>query len=131
MFENHLSCNATCRALRNMAKSVCVQSYGSHGGSVNKAAQIVLAFLLVATSARAGAQTIKSAKSSSGPRTAATSEIGKFMGELYRRGQFNGSVLVADREGIIYRGAFGLANRSSNVAFTPDTPSCLASLSKP
>jgi CubicO group peptidase (beta-lactamase class C family) len=98
---------------------------------VNKAAQIVLAFLLVATSARAGAQTIKSAKSSSGPRTAATSEIGKFMGELYRRGQFNGSVLVADREGIIYRGAFGLANRSSNVAFTPDTPSCLASLSKP
>src|SRR5580704_12847447 len=53
------------------------------------------------------------------------------MGELYRRGQFNGSVLVADREGIIYRGAFGLANRSSNVAFTPDTPSCLASLSKP
>jgi CubicO group peptidase (beta-lactamase class C family) len=53
------------------------------------------------------------------------------MGELYRRGQFNGAVLVADREGIIYRGAFGLANQTSNVAFTPDTPSCLASLSKP
>jgi CubicO group peptidase (beta-lactamase class C family) len=53
------------------------------------------------------------------------------MGELYRCGQFNGAVLVADREGIIYRGAFGFANQSSNVAFTPDTPSCLASLSKP
>jgi CubicO group peptidase (beta-lactamase class C family) len=90
---------------------------------VNKAG-IALAFLLIATGAAAGAQAIKSANSPSGPRTAATSEIGTFMGELYRRGQFNGAVLVADREGIIYRGAFGLANRSSNVAFTPDTPSC-------
>jgi CubicO group peptidase (beta-lactamase class C family) len=98
---------------------------------VNKLAGIVLAFLLMATGAAAGAQAIKSANSSPEPRTAAASEIGNFMGQLYRRGQFNGAVLVADREGIIYRGAFGLANRSSNVAFTPDTPSCLASLSKP
>ena len=98
---------------------------------MNKAAGIVLAFLLVATGEAAGAQAIKSARSSSGPRAAATNEIGNFMGELYRRGQFNGAVLVADREGIIYRAAFGLANRSSNVVFTPDTPSCLASLSKP
>jgi CubicO group peptidase (beta-lactamase class C family) len=101
------------------------------GFYVNKAARIALAFLLVATSARADAHAIKSAKSSSESRIAAGSEIGNFMGELYRRGQFNGSVLVADRDGIIYRSAFGLANRSSNVAFTPDTPSCLASLSKP
>lgn len=97
---------------------------------MNKVAFIVLAFLLLG-GARADAQATKSTNSSSGPRTAETGGIEKFMGELYRRGQFNGAVLVADREGIIYRGAFGLANRSSNVAFTPDTPSCLASLSKP
>jgi CubicO group peptidase (beta-lactamase class C family) len=98
---------------------------------VNKSAFIVLAFLLLGTGARADAQATKSTNSSSGPRTAEARGIEKFMGELYRRGQFNGAVLVADREGIIYRGAFGLANRTSNVAFTPDTPSCLASLSKP
>jgi CubicO group peptidase (beta-lactamase class C family) len=98
---------------------------------VNKSAFIVLAFLLLGTGARADAQVIKSTNSSSEPRTAEARGIEKFMGELYRRGQFNGAVLVADREGIIYRGAFGLANRTSNVAFTPDTPSCLASLSKP
>jgi CubicO group peptidase (beta-lactamase class C family) len=98
---------------------------------VNKLAFIVLAFLLLGTGARADAQVKKSTNSSSGPRTAEARGIEKFMGELYRRGQFNGAVLVADGEGIIYRGAFGLANRTSNVAFTQDTPSCLASLSKP
>jgi CubicO group peptidase (beta-lactamase class C family) len=45
--------------------------------------------------------------------------------------QFNGAVLLADRQGIVYRGGFGVANGAPNAAFTPDTPSCLASLSKP
>ena len=98
---------------------------------MNKTAFAVLAFVLAGIATRAGAQATNSAISPSVPRTAKTRGIEKFMGELYRRGQFNGAVLVADREGVIYRGAFGLANRTTNVAFTPDTPSCLASLSKP
>jgi CubicO group peptidase (beta-lactamase class C family) len=64
-------------------------------------------------------------------RSAAAKGIEKFMAELNRRGQFNGAVLVADRQGVVYRGGFGIANRASNSTFTPDTPSCLASLSKP
>jgi CubicO group peptidase (beta-lactamase class C family) len=98
---------------------------------VNKTASAVLAFVLAGIATRAGAQATNSAISPSVPRTAKARRIEKFMGELYRRGQFNGAVLVADREGVIYRGAFGLANRTTNVAFKPDTPSCLASLSKP
>jgi CubicO group peptidase (beta-lactamase class C family) len=98
---------------------------------VSKAPLIFLAFLLAGTGVRADAQATKSASSSSQLRSAATRGIDKFMGELYKRGQFNGAVLVADREGIIYRGAFGLANGTSKLSFTPDTPSCLASLSKP
>jgi len=31
----------------------------------------------------------------------AAAEIGKFMQGLYRRGQFNGAVIVAEREGLI------------------------------
>src|SRR6185312_5548472 len=31
----------------------------------------------------------------------------------------------------LYRAAFGLADEASHRAFTPETPSCLASLSKP
>jgi hypothetical protein len=53
---------------------------------VNKSAFIVLAFLLLGTGARADAQATKSTNSSSGPRTAETRGIEKFMGELYRRG---------------------------------------------
>lgn len=98
---------------------------------MSKSAFIVLAFVLVSTATRADTQGANAPISPSKLRTADTTAIEKFMGELYSRGQFNGAVLVANREGIIYRGAFGLANRGTQVAFTPDTPSCLASLSKP
>jgi len=57
--------------------------------------------------------------------------IGDLMSRLHDRGQFNGEILVAQRGKILYRGAFGLSNQNSGRSFTPDTPSCLASLSKP
>jgi len=64
------------------------------------------------------------------PVTAPTS-IGKLMRQLHERGQFNGAVLVAQRGRIVYRGSFGVSDQSSGRAFTLDTPSYLASVSKP
>lgn len=60
-----------------------------------------------------------------------SAEIGNLMNQLHHRGQYDGAVLVAQQGKILYRGAFGLADESSKRAFTIDTPSCLASLSKP
>jgi CubicO group peptidase (beta-lactamase class C family) len=57
--------------------------------------------------------------------------IENLMSQLHERGQFNGEILVAQRGKILYRGAFGLSDQKSGQTFTPDTPSCLASLSKP
>jgi CubicO group peptidase (beta-lactamase class C family) len=70
---------------------------------------------------------------SSGQETTikASQTIDILMRRLHERGQFNGAVLVAQRDRIVYRGSFGLADRSSGRPFTPDTPSCLASVSKP
>lgn len=59
------------------------------------------------------------------------SRIDKLMTELHERGQFKGEILVARQGNIVYRGAFGAADPGTGRAYTPDTPSCLASLSKP
>ena len=45
-------------------------------------------------------------------------------------GLFSGAVLVAERGQVIYRGAFGMANREWDVANTTDTKFRLASVSK-
>jgi CubicO group peptidase (beta-lactamase class C family) len=57
--------------------------------------------------------------------------INNLMRQLHERGQFNGVVLVAQNGKIVYRGSFGPSDRSPGRAYTPDTPSCLASVSKP
>lgn len=49
---------------------------------------------------------------------------------LAARGQFNGSVLVAERGRVIYENAFGEADFKNHIAFTPATPCYLASLAK-
>lgn len=61
---------------------------------------------------------------------AETEAINTLMTNLYERGQFNGSIIVARDGKVIYRNAFGEANRESHRQFTPTTPSCLASVSK-
>ncbi len=98
---------------------------------MNTAISAVLTLVLMTAGTEPTVQRANPSVSSLSRPSNAAAEIGKFMQELYRRGQFNGAVLVADRQGIVYRGGFGVANRASNTAFTPDTPSCLASLSKP
>jgi len=61
----------------------------------------------------------------------AAANIDHLMRQLHERGQFNGAVLVAERGRIVYRGSFGVSDQNSGRAFTPDTPTCLASVSKP
>ena len=57
-------------------------------------------------------------------------EIGRLMMTLHARGQYNGSIVVAKRGKVLYRNAFGEANEQTHQPFTPETPSCLASVSK-
>ncbi|MGP0018365.1 MAG: serine hydrolase [Candidatus Sulfotelmatobacter sp.] len=57
-------------------------------------------------------------------------KIASLMSALHERGQFNGAVLVAARGSVIYRGAFGKANFQTNTDLTPETPLCLASVTK-
>lgn len=60
----------------------------------------------------------------------ATAAVHTLMTKLYERGQFNGSIIVTHDGDVIYRNAFGEANRESHLKFTPKTPSNLASVSK-
>lgn len=57
-------------------------------------------------------------------------EIDKLMSTLRERGQFNGSILVAEQGKIIYRKAFGKANFRKSADFTPETASNIGSLTK-
>jgi CubicO group peptidase (beta-lactamase class C family) len=56
--------------------------------------------------------------------------INKLMTDLYRRGQFNGSVIVAVKGKVIYTNGFGESNFETHEKFSPSTISCLASVSK-
>jgi len=58
------------------------------------------------------------------------SQIDSLMLKLYNRGQFNGSVLVAEHGDVIYKKGFGKANFKKALDYTPATPSYLASLTK-
>ena len=49
----------------------------------------------------------------------------------HRNGVFNGTVLVADKGEIIYKKAFGVADRDWNIPNTTDTKFKIASISKP
>jgi len=58
------------------------------------------------------------------------SKIDALMRTLSERGQFSGSILVAEHGRIIFEHGFGKSDMKRNVAFTPDTPVYLASLTK-
>jgi CubicO group peptidase (beta-lactamase class C family) len=68
-----------------------------------------------------------------GPGTPANrpAEIGSLFAQRHEQGLFDGEVLVAERGIVVYSGGFGLADREAKLPYTPNTPSCLASLSKP
>ncbi len=57
-------------------------------------------------------------------------EIDTFLSTLYVCGQFTGAVLVAEHGHVIYKKAFGLADRENNKPFTLQTPEYIGSLSK-
>ena len=57
-------------------------------------------------------------------------KIDAFMTAMYDRGQFTGSVLVTDHGKLIYKKAFGMADRQAKIAFTPDTKEYIGSVSK-
>ncbi|TFH66898.1 MAG: class A beta-lactamase-related serine hydrolase [Gemmatimonadales bacterium] len=46
-------------------------------------------------------------------------------------GWLSGTVLVATGDSVVYLRSFGMANRELNVPFSPDTPSNVASITKP
>lgn len=58
-------------------------------------------------------------------------EIGRLFARLHEKRLFDGEALVADRGQVVYSGAFGMADRVAGAPYTTDTPSCVASLSKP
>jgi CubicO group peptidase (beta-lactamase class C family) len=90
--------------------------------SVTRACETLVVVLLASSTVPAFSQEA---------RGRAPATIENLMSQLHERGQFNGEILVAQRGKILYRGAFGLSDQKSGQTFTPDTPSCLASLSKP
>ncbi len=57
-------------------------------------------------------------------------KIDSLMTALNNRGQFTGSILVADHGRLIYKKAFGLADRQNKVPFTPETKEYIGSVSK-
>jgi CubicO group peptidase (beta-lactamase class C family) len=56
--------------------------------------------------------------------------VDEFVRRLAQRGQFNGSIAIAEQGRTIYQRGFGKANLTTKLAFTPDTPTYLASLTK-
>ena len=59
-----------------------------------------------------------------------SSGIDTLMQTLSKRGQFNGSILIAEHGKVIYENGLGKADIKNNIDFTPATPCYLASLSK-
>ncbi len=98
---------------------------------MNTSISAVLTLVLTTAGTEPTVQKANPSVSSLSRPSNAAAEIGKFMQGLYRRGQFNGAVIVAEREGLICRGAFGFADRETKVAFTTNPPCCLPSVSKP
>jgi CubicO group peptidase (beta-lactamase class C family) len=58
-------------------------------------------------------------------------KLAEIMQEYHDFDMFDGSVLVAENGKIIYKAAFGLANREWNIPNTTDTKFMIGSISKP
>ncbi len=65
------------------------------------------------------------------PPTRVSKEIDRLMTALDTRGQFNGSILVSSDGSVIYRHSFGYADLAGKRRLTPETPSCIGSVTKP
>jgi CubicO group peptidase (beta-lactamase class C family) len=59
-----------------------------------------------------------------------SNRIGELISRYHEKGEFDGTILVADTIGIIFKGAFGLANRENDIPHTVKSQFYLASVSK-
>jgi len=57
-------------------------------------------------------------------------QIHTFISTIHRDGQFSGAILVAEQGRVIYKKAFGYANRQNEELFTNQTPCYIGSISK-
>lgn len=62
--------------------------------------------------------------------TADMAKVQEFFAQLHAKGEFNGSVLIADASGIQFHAAYGLANEETRAKLEPDTPHRIASVTK-
>ncbi len=67
----------------------------------------------------------------SGAAQSKKEKLDEIMKVYHKYNMFDGSVLVAENGKIIYKAAFGLANREWNIANTTDTKFMIGSVSKP
>ncbi|WP_373016053.1 serine hydrolase [Mucilaginibacter sp.] len=58
-------------------------------------------------------------------------KIDSLMNTLYERGQFTGAILITDHGHVLYKKAFGMADREHRKPYSLNTPGYLQSLSKP
>ena len=126
--------------LPSEAQRVTVVSAGVAAGSKNAdAARALIRFL--ASSEAAG--TVKASglepmvsmgapRSAPAPQSDATRAIDKVLADAVARGDVPGVVaMVTDRRGIVYQGAFGVADASTRRPITVDTVFRIASMTKP
>lgn len=57
--------------------------------------------------------------------------IDDYVAPFVEAGHLSGTLLVAQRDQVIYERSWGLADREQNRPFDPATPSCIASVTKP
>jgi len=118
------------------AQRVTVFSAGVAAGSKNPdAARAFIRFLASPEAASAveasGLETMVPAYAPQSARTA-TSAIDKVLADAVARGDVPGVVaMAADRRGIVYQGAFGVADAASKRPMTVDTVFRIASMTKP
>ena len=56
--------------------------------------------------------------------------IQKIVTGYNKKGLFDGTILVADSSGVLYKNAFGMADRENNIPLTTESQFYLASVSK-
>jgi CubicO group peptidase (beta-lactamase class C family) len=86
---------------------------------------------LLGTMASAGLACRRASEREPVPAGDRTSEISRLFARRHEQRLFDGEALVAEGGIVVYRGAFGLADRDAGRPYTTETRSCLASLSKP
>jgi CubicO group peptidase (beta-lactamase class C family) len=86
---------------------------------------------LLGTVASAGLACRRASEREPLPAAERTAEINRLFARRHEQRLFDGEALVAEGGIVVYRGAFGLADRDAKRPYTTDTPSCVASLSKP